>query len=85
MKKIVNCLSCVNNNKIIVEELVEKNELNGYISSEELLNHLQPLILKNPIAYVHYETLCQHINKIQSPTMIMENEKAYLWLLHYYN
>lgn len=85
MKKFVNCLSCVDNNKIVVEELVEKNELNGYISSEELLNYLQSLIFKHPIANVHYDNLSKHINKIKTPSMIMENEKAYLWLLQYYN
>ena len=78
--------SCIKNHrKIIVEELKESYEINEGISIDEILNYLRPLMYTHPVAYMHYETLISNLKKDNTPSVIIDTENAYLWLVKFYS
>ena len=84
MKYFYKCMCMNNTHKIIVEELKEQYEMNGGINDEDLLNYLEPYKLKHPVALLHYDNLKLHTPR-KTPSMIIQNEQAYKWLLKFHN
>lgn len=78
--------SCIKNtNKIIAEELQKSHYNNEGVSNEELLNYLKPLMLKHPVAHSYYNIIFNNLNKKITPSAVIENEQAYLWLIKFYS
>ena len=95
MKYFYKCL-CVpniyNKHKIIVGELKEHKINMCNISVDVLLKYLEPLKITHPLAYIHYNNLQNdNINllrsnkNIRTPSMIINSEEAYIWLLSYHS
>ncbi len=84
MEFIYKCFCIKNKSKVIVEELKESYEMNPDNQDEILLNHLFPYKDRHPIACSHYNDIKKHAN-FRTPSMILESEKAYEWLIIYHN
>jgi hypothetical protein len=83
MEFIYKCFCIKTLNKVIVEELTESYEMNQDNQDEILLNHLFPYKDRHPVAGGYYNDIKKH-SKFRTPSMIIESEKAYDWLIMFH-